>query len=87
VIGAVRITSQDPDLDLLLIRFPLESGARRGCALNLRMFGSVRFSSPLRQLSGGTCRSSAMFARDEVKEQERNHVQHADNHLQPDPGA
>jgi integrase len=36
VIDAVRTTSQDPDLDLLLIRFHLESGARREGALNLR---------------------------------------------------
>jgi integrase/recombinase XerC len=37
VIDAVRTTSQDPDLDLLLIRFHLESGARREGALNLRV--------------------------------------------------
>jgi len=37
VIDAVRLTSQDPDLDLLLIRFHLESGARREGALNLRL--------------------------------------------------
>jgi integrase len=37
VIEAVRTTSQDPDLDLLLIRFHLESGARREGALNLRL--------------------------------------------------
>ena len=37
VIDAVRTTSQDPDLDLLLIRFHLESGARREGALNLRL--------------------------------------------------
>jgi integrase len=36
LIGAVRATSRDPDLDLLLIRFHLESGARRDGALNLR---------------------------------------------------
>ncbi|HMJ74464.1 MAG TPA: site-specific integrase [Iamia sp.] len=36
LIDAVRTTSNDPDLDLLLIRFHLESGARRGGALNLR---------------------------------------------------
>jgi integrase len=36
LIGAVRTTSRDPDLDLLLIRFHLESGARREGALNLR---------------------------------------------------
>ena len=33
----MRTTSQDPDLDLLLIRFHLESGARREGALNLRL--------------------------------------------------
>ena len=33
---AVRATSADPDLDLLLIRFHLETGARRQGALNLR---------------------------------------------------
>src|ERR1035437_7746381 len=37
VIDAVRTTSQDPDLDLLLIRFHLESEARREGALNLRL--------------------------------------------------
>jgi integrase len=37
VIEAVRTTSQDPDLDLLLVRFHLESGARREGALNLRL--------------------------------------------------
>jgi len=37
VIEAVRTTSQDPDLDLLLIRFHLESGARREGGLNLRL--------------------------------------------------
>ena len=37
VINAVQTTSQDPDLDLLLIRFHLESGARREGALNLRL--------------------------------------------------
>jgi integrase/recombinase XerC len=37
VIDAVRTTSQDPDLDLLLIRFHLGSGARREGALNLRL--------------------------------------------------
>jgi integrase/recombinase XerC len=36
LIDAVRTTSNDPDLDLLLVRFHLESGARRGGALNLR---------------------------------------------------
>lgn len=36
LIGAVRVTSRDPDLDLLLVRFHLESGARREGALNLR---------------------------------------------------
>lgn len=36
VIDAVRTTSRDPDLDLLVIRFHLESGARREGALNLR---------------------------------------------------
>jgi integrase/recombinase XerC len=33
---AVRATSTDPDLDLLLVRFHLETGARRQGALNLR---------------------------------------------------
>lgn len=32
---AIRLTSRDPDLDLLLIRFHLETGARRQGALNL----------------------------------------------------
>jgi integrase/recombinase XerC len=36
LIDAVRTTSNDPDLDLLVIRFHLESGARREGALNLR---------------------------------------------------
>ena len=36
LISAVRTTSRDPDLDLLVIRFHLESGARREGALNLR---------------------------------------------------
>jgi integrase/recombinase XerC len=36
LIDAVRTTSRDPDLDLLVIRFHLESGARREGALNLR---------------------------------------------------
>lgn len=33
---AVRLTSRDPGLDLLLVRFHLETGARRQGALNLR---------------------------------------------------
>lgn len=33
---AIRATSTDPDLDLLLVRFYLETGARRQGALNLR---------------------------------------------------
>ncbi len=36
LIDAVRTISRDPDLDLLVIRFHLESGARREGALNLR---------------------------------------------------
>lgn len=36
LISAVRTTSRDPDLDLLLVRFHLESGARRQGALDLR---------------------------------------------------
>lgn len=36
LIDAVRTTSNDPDLDLLLVRFHLESGARHQGALNLR---------------------------------------------------
>lgn len=36
LIDAVRTTSRDPDLDLLVMRFHLESGARREGALNLR---------------------------------------------------
>jgi integrase/recombinase XerC len=36
LIDAVRTTSRDPDLDLLVLRFHLESGARREGALNLR---------------------------------------------------
>ena len=35
LIDAVRTTSRDPDLDLLVLRFHLESGARREGALNL----------------------------------------------------
>jgi integrase/recombinase XerC len=37
VFEAVRTTSRDPDLDLLLVRFHLESGARREGALNVRL--------------------------------------------------
>ena len=37
LINAIRSTSRDPDLDLLLVRFHLESGARREGALNLRI--------------------------------------------------
>lgn len=37
LINAIRTTSSDPDLDLLLVRFHLESGARREGALNLRL--------------------------------------------------
>jgi integrase/recombinase XerC len=37
LVNAIRTTSNDPDLDLLLIRFHLESGARREGALNLRI--------------------------------------------------
>lgn len=37
LIDAIRTTSGDPDLDLLLVRFHLESGARREGALNLRV--------------------------------------------------
>lgn len=33
---ALRLTSRDPELDLLLVRFHLEAGARRQGALNLR---------------------------------------------------
>ena len=36
LIEAVRTTSNDPDLDLLIVRFHLETGARREGALNLR---------------------------------------------------
>lgn len=36
LVDAVRTTSRDPDLDLLLLRFHLESGARRQGALGLR---------------------------------------------------
>lgn len=36
LIDAVRTTSNDPDLDVLMVRFHLESGARREGALNLR---------------------------------------------------
>lgn len=35
--SAVAATTRDPDLDLLLIRFHLESGARRMGAINLRL--------------------------------------------------
>ena len=37
LIDAIRTTSNDPDLDLLLVRFHLESGARRQGALHLRL--------------------------------------------------
>jgi integrase/recombinase XerC len=37
LIDAVRTTSDDPGLDLLLVRFHLESGARRQGALGLRL--------------------------------------------------
>ena len=37
LVNAIRTTSNDPDLDLLLVRFHLESGARREGALNLRL--------------------------------------------------
>lgn len=37
VLEAIRTTSNDPALDLLLVRFHLESGARREGALNLRL--------------------------------------------------
>lgn len=37
LVDAVRATSRDPDLDLLLVRFHLESGARREGALGLRL--------------------------------------------------
>ena len=36
LIDAVRTTSRDPDLDLMVLRFHLESGARPEGALNLR---------------------------------------------------
>lgn len=35
LIDAIRTTSTDPHLDLLLVRFHLETGARRGGAINL----------------------------------------------------
>jgi site-specific recombinase XerD len=37
LIDAIRTTSRDPDLDLLLVRFHLESGARRQGTLNLHL--------------------------------------------------
>jgi integrase len=37
LINGIRTKSSDPDLDLLLVRFHLESGARREGALNLRI--------------------------------------------------
>jgi integrase/recombinase XerC len=37
LIEAIRTTSNDPDLDLLLVRFHLESSARRQGALHLRL--------------------------------------------------
>jgi len=37
LIEAIRTTSSDPDLDLLLVRFHLETGARRQGALHLRL--------------------------------------------------
>jgi len=37
LVEAIRTTSADPDLDLLLVRFHLETGARRQGALHLRL--------------------------------------------------
>jgi integrase len=37
LINAVQMTSTDPDLDLLLLDFHLETGARRGGAINARL--------------------------------------------------
>lgn len=37
LVDAIRTTSGDPDLDLVLVRFHLESGARRQGTLNLRI--------------------------------------------------
>lgn len=37
LIDAIQTTSRDPDLDLLLVRFHLETGARRQGALKLRL--------------------------------------------------
>jgi integrase len=37
LIGAIRTTSDDPDIDLLLVRFHLETGARRQGALGLHL--------------------------------------------------
>lgn len=53
-VEAVRTTSHDPDLDLLLVRFHLESGARREGALNLRLgdLDSRRATAWLREKYG-----------------------------------
>jgi integrase len=55
LIDAVRLTSRDPDLDLLLVRFHLETGARRDGALRLRRrdLDEVRSTLWLRE-KGGT---------------------------------
>jgi hypothetical protein len=50
-IDAIRVTSNDPDLDLLLVRFHLESGARRQDALNVRL--RLRDIDPQRTTHGG----------------------------------
>lgn len=55
LIDAVRTTSNDPDLDLLLVRFHLESGTRRQGALNPRRrdVDPVRATVWLREKGGG----------------------------------
>lgn len=55
LIDAVRLTSRDPDLDLLLVRFHLETGARREGALHLRRrdLDDARSTVSLRE-KGGT---------------------------------
>jgi integrase len=54
LIDAVRLTSRDPDLDLLLVRFHLETGARRDGALHLRRrdLDEVRSTLWLREKGG-----------------------------------
>jgi integrase/recombinase XerC len=54
LIDAIRTTSRDPDLDLLVVRFHLESGARRQGALNLHVgdIDPARATAWLREKNG-----------------------------------